>query len=52
MTENIEEILSGQGFYVSTTVGMSMWPMLKNRRDRIVISPVGDRQLRPLDVPL
>ena len=52
MTENIEEILSVQGFYVSTTVGMSMWPMLKNRRDRIVISSVGDRKLRPLDVPL
>jgi hypothetical protein len=52
MTENIEEILSSQGFYVSTTVGMSMWPMLKNRRDRIVIAPVGGRKLRRWDVPL
>ena len=52
MTENIEDFLAGQGFYVSTTVGMSMWPMLKNRRDRIVIRPVGDRELRRWDVPL
>ncbi|MBQ9132521.1 MAG: S24/S26 family peptidase [Clostridia bacterium] len=52
MIENIEQHLREQGFYVSTTVGMSMWPMLKNRRDRIVIRPVGDRPLGRLDVPL
>ena len=52
MTENIEDCLAVQGFYVSTTVGMSMWPLLKNRRDRIVIRPVGDRELRRGDVPL
>ena len=30
MSDQIERILSEDGFYVSTTVGMSMFPMLRN----------------------
>ena len=53
MIENIEQHLREQGFYVSTTVGMSMWPMLKNRRDRIVVTALRDGQtLRRGDLPL
>ena len=48
----IEEVLSREGFYVSTTVGMSMWPMLRNRRDRIVLSPVGEERLSHYDLPM
>ena len=48
----IEEILTREGFYVSTTVGMSMWPMLRNRRDRIVLSPVGEERLSRYDLPM
>lgn len=52
MTANIEYQLKEQGVYVSTTVGMSMWPMLRNRRDRIVVLPVGEEKLKKHDLPL
>lgn len=48
----LREQLEAQGFYVSTTVGMSMYPMLRNRRDRVVILPVGEGRLRRGDLPL
>ena len=48
----IETQLREQGFYVSTTVGWSMWPMLRNRHDRVVILPVGQERLRKYDLPL
>lgn len=47
----IEEALSDQGVYVGTTVGVSMWPMLRNRRDTIIVEPPAGR-LRKFDVPL
>ena len=50
--ENIEAQLREQGFYVSTTVGWSMFPMLRNRRDRVVVLPVGQERLRKYDLPL
>ena len=52
MTENIEKILAEDGFYVSTTVGTSMAPMLRNRRDRVVIRPVPEGMLKKYDLPL
>lgn len=36
----IQEILEEKGIFISTTVGVSMFPMLRNRRDTIVIEPV------------
>ena len=33
----IEEQLKKDGYLVSTTAGFSMWPMLKNRRDRVIV---------------
>lgn len=48
---NIEDVIRGNGRYVSTTVGVSMYPMLRNRRDTIVIEPV-DERLKKYDVPL
>ncbi len=48
---NYEKLLKEQGFSVSTTVGLSMYPMLRNRRDTIIIRPV-DRPLRKYDIPL
>ena len=47
----IEEILQQNGFYISTTVGTSMYPMMRNRQDTIVIRPV-TQPLRKYDVPL
>ena len=47
----IEEILSIQGQYVGPTVGVSMLPMLKNRRDTIVVKAKTER-LKRLDVAL
>ena len=47
----IDTVLSRDGVWVSTTAGVSMWPMLRNRRDTIVVRPFEGR-LRPLDVVL
>ena len=49
---NIEEQLRTNGVYVSTTVGTSMKPMLRNRRDRIVLLPVGKERLKRWDLPM
>ena len=47
----IDTVLARDGVWVSTTAGVSMWPMLRNRRDTIVVRPFEGR-LRPLDVAL
>lgn len=47
----IEEVLAEKGVYMGPTVGVSMLPMLKNRRDTVVISAKTER-LKPLDVAL
>ena len=47
----IEEVMELQGSYIGPTVGVSMLPMLKNRRDTIVVKPKTER-LKPLDVAL
>lgn len=52
MSESIESQLKNQGFYVSTTVGVSMRPMLRNRCDRVIIRPVGEERLKKWDLPL
>lgn len=48
---HIEEVLEEKGIYISTTVGNSMYPMLRNRRDTIIIRPVHGR-LKKYDIPL
>ena len=48
----IEDVLATQGIYVGTTVGTSMRPMLRNRRDTIIVEPLGARRLRRFEVPL
>ena len=52
MSVNIEQVLAEQGVYVSTTVGPSMRPMLRTRRDRVVILPKTDGRLKKYDLPL
>ena len=52
MNRNIEDQLASEGFYVSTTVGWSMFPMLRNRRDRVVIRPLSGERLKKYDLPL
>ena len=47
----IEDVLKENGVYVGPTVGVSMLPMLKNRRDTIVVRPKTER-LKALDVAL
>jgi len=47
----IEEVLSKNGKYIGPTVGTSMLPMLKNRRDTIVVA-AKEHRLQPLDVAL
>ena len=49
--KRIEDVLDENGIFVSTTVGMSMYPMLRNRRDTIVIERYEGR-LNKYDVPL
>ena len=52
MNSSIEAQLQKEGFYVSTTVGKSMWPMLRNRRDRVIIRARGEERLSRFDLPL
>ena len=53
MSGAIEAQLEKEGFYVSTTVGTSMWPMLRNRRDRVILRPLREgERLSRLDLPL
>ena len=49
--QTIEQVLLTHGKYIGPTVGVSMLPMLKNRRDTIVVLPKTER-LKPLDVAL
>ncbi len=47
----IEDALKEKGVYVGPTVGTSMYPMLKDRQDTIVVRPKTER-LKRLDVAL
>ena len=47
----IEDVLEEQKFFAGSTCGVSMYPMLRHRRDTIVIKPVEGR-LSKFDVPL
>lgn len=49
--KEIEQVLETEGVFVSTTVGTSMYPMLRNRRDTIVVKKAVGR-LKKYDVPL
>ncbi len=50
-TKQIEDVIKEEGLFVSTTVGTSMYPMLRNRRDTIIVEPYEGR-LKKYDVPL
>lgn len=50
-TQSIENVIKKQGTFISTTVGLSMFPMLRDRRDVIVVKPA-NRRLKRYDVPL
>ena len=52
MNTSIEEQLRENGVVVSTTVGVSMKPMLRNRRDRVVLCAVGEERLNKFDLPI
>ena len=47
----IEEAILNEGVYVSTTSGVSMYPMLRDRRDTIIVTPTKER-LKKYDVAL
>lgn len=49
--KQIEEILATEGVFISTTAGVSMYPMLRNRKDTIIVKPVEGR-LKKYDVAL
>ncbi len=48
---NIEEMLLSEKLYIGTTVGTSMRPLFKDRRDNVLIRPVSEK-LKKYDVPL
>ena len=48
---SIEKALTDDGIYVSTTSGVSMYPMLRDRRDTIIVTPTNER-LKKYDVAL
>ena len=47
----IRALLEKEGMVLSTSVGVSMWPMLRNRRDTVLIHPLKGR-LKKYDVAL
>ena len=47
----IKKVLSEEGMFVSTTSGVSMYPLLRNRRDTIIVTPI-DERLKKYDVAL
>ena len=51
MNKDIEKILSEEGVYVSSVVGRSMYPMLREGRDTVAVTPVSGR-LKKYDVAL
>ena len=51
MKHKIEDILQKEGCLVTTTAGVSMYPMLRNRRDTVVVRPAAGR-LKKYDVAL
>lgn len=48
---HVEGVLRERGVYICTTAGTSMYPMLRNRRDTVIIRPVTGR-LQKYDIPL
>ena len=52
MSLSIEQQLAEEGFYISTTSGVSMRPMLRNRRDRVIIRAFDGKRLSKWDLPL
>ena len=48
---HIEDIIAAEGVYVSTTSGVSMYPMIRDRRDTIIVTPPTGR-LKKHDIPL
>ncbi len=49
--KRIDDVIAQDGVYVSTTSGVSMYPMLRDRRDTVIIEPYQGR-LKKYDVPL
>lgn len=47
----IDDVVAQDGIYAGTTSGVSMYPMLRDRRDTIIIQPCHGR-LKKYDVPL
>ena len=48
---DIKKILSEDGMFVSTTSGVSMYPLLRDRRDTVIVTPTAKR-LKKYDVAL
>ena len=47
----IQDVLATEGFYAGPPAGVSMWPMLRNRYDVMLVVPAA-RELRRYDVAL
>ena len=47
----IEDVLASEGFYMGPPAGVSMWPMLRNRHDVMLVVPA-EGKLRRYDVAL
>lgn len=47
----IEDVLASEGFYMGPPAGVSMWPMLRNRHDVMLVAPAKG-ELRRYDVAL
>jgi len=46
---DIEDMLARRGWYETTIRGVSMYPMLRNKKDQVLVKPIAER-LKPYDV--
>lgn len=51
-SSSFEKIIQTQGKLVYTNTGSSMWPLLRQHRDLLIIGPPPEGRLRMWDVPL
>lgn len=50
--ESLRDIIAKQGKLIYTNVGISMMPLLRQRRDLLIIGPPPEGRLRMWDIPL
>lgn len=49
---DIRDYIKKEGYYLGTVVGNSMWPILRERKDSVLIVPIINRLVKKYDIVL